>query len=124
MVLGIILSFALPRFSANAKICEIQLSSKLGVLQSRLAMLFTQAQFENKQADIGEIFALLNSLNQAGSAECFLRFDPQSRRILARSHSQSTIFTISPNDFSENPKISCPLEDALCKKISFKTKRK
>ncbi|PAF49566.1 hypothetical protein BKH41_02565 [Helicobacter sp. 12S02232-10] len=124
VILGILVSVAIPRLSSDSKICELALSSKLGILQSKISLLFTKAHLSDQKINRSEIFALLGALDKDGTNECFLRFNPQNLTILAKSHSQATILRISPKDFSSNPKIFCELSNPLCKKINYKTKKK
>ncbi|PAF52360.1 prepilin-type N-terminal cleavage/methylation domain-containing protein [Helicobacter sp. 13S00477-4] len=124
VIFGIILSVAIPKLSSNEKICEIRLSSKIGVIQNELSRLFTQAFLSNKAINITKIHNLLYDIQKDNSNECFLKFDSKNGTIKAKSYSKMTTFEISPKDFSTNPKIFCNLSNSLCKRINHKTNNK
>ncbi|PAF46899.1 hypothetical protein BKH46_05485 [Helicobacter sp. 12S02634-8] len=124
MVLGIILSIAMPHLSANKKTCELKLNTKLRLTQSQVADFYTRVHLDSKRVNPKEVIMILSALNQEGTKDCFLKFDPQSLTISARAYTQSTIFNIAPKDLLSNPKIFCPLDDPLCKKLNYKTRQK
>lgn len=124
VILGVILTLALPKLSFSAKICQINLSTRLATMQNELSLLFTRAQLSQTPIDKNKIYSILAALEDGNTSKCSIRFDPQTSAIKAISGVESVIFSITPKDFSINPKISCPLVNSLCKKMSYKTKQK
>ncbi|MDO7252537.1 type II secretion system protein [Helicobacter cappadocius] len=124
VIFGVILSLAVPRLSFNSKICNITLSTRLATVQNELSLLFTQSLFSQKKITKNEIYLVLSHLEEENTSKCSMKFDTKSNSIFAVSGEESVKFSISPKDFSTNPKISCPLVNRLCKKLSYKRKQK
>lgn len=124
VIFGVILTLALPKLSFNAKICQINLSTRLASVQNELSLVFTYAQLSQTPIDKNKIYSIFHSLEDGNTSKCFIRFNQQTSTIEAISGIESVKFSITPKDLSVNPKISCPLNNPLCKKISYKTKEK
>lgn len=124
VIFGVILTLALPRLTFSAKVCQINLSTRLATMQNQLSLLFSYAQLSQTPVDKNKIYSIFHTLEDRNTAKCSIRFNEQTLNIEAISGTQSVKFSITPKDFSINPKISCPLSNSLCKKISYKTKQK
>lgn len=124
VIFGVIFTLAVSNFSFNAKICQINLSTRLTSVQNELSLLFTHAQLSQTPIDKNKIYSILATLEDGNTPKCSMKFNTQKSTIKAISETQSVTFLITPKDFSINPKISCPLANALCKKMTYKTKQK
>lgn len=124
VIFGVILTLALPKLTFSAKICQINLSTRLATMQNELSLIFTHAQLSQTPIDKNKIYSIFHTLEDGNTSKCSIRFNQQTSTIEAISERESVKFSIIPKDFSVNPKISCPLINPLCKKLSFKTKQK
>lgn len=124
VIFGVILTLALPKLTFSAKICQINLSTRLATMQNELSLIFTHAQLSQTPIDKNKIYSIFHTLEDGNTSKCSIRFNQQTSTIEAISERESVKFSIIPKDFSVNPKIFCPLINPLCKKLSFKTKQK
>lgn len=126
VLLGVVLTLAIPHLSVNSRICELNLGTRLAVVQNKISILFMQAQLKDQSVDKAQILNLLNSLSDTNTAQCsFLLISKKTSLTLqATSKNQSTYFRIKPADLSSNPRIYCSIGDILCRKITHRIKEK
>lgn len=113
-IVGILSLSFLHLQNPNPTLCVKKLESFLANLQDEISRAFMQAYIMHKDFDMLE--QLLATKHFASTSSCKLAI--KNQKIQVQAYKLKTTFSIQSVALNTAPRLSCPLSNPLCKKLS------